>query len=408
MNEMSNGTSFQPISRLEIIGQLRAHLTDVMPEAETLWATQRPTEQNADDRRRPLARALRLPGRQTIENPIAFRGHLAIDSAQAYGLLRERFASLGYTPLLRNQEGFDFVIAIPYLFESKEGSKSTPRKWVPNLVLLLITLLTTTLMGAVMEQAEQLMANPRLLFQQPSLILTGIPAALTIMSILGIHELSHYVVARKHGLETTLPFFIPVPFGFGTFGAIIRIRTPWENRNALFDVGVAGPLAGLLVAFPLFFLGLMLSPARPPIPEGTPLGSPLLLRGIEELVYAIRGIPPEHEIYVNAMTFAAWFGLVVTGFNLLPVGQLDGGHVAYAVLGRWGKAVGIATLVGLVVLGTFVWSGWYVWAAFIFLSGWQHPAPLNALQPLGRKRLILGILVFILTALLFTPAPFPI
>jgi Zn-dependent protease len=171
---------------------------------------------------------------------------------------------------------------------------------------------------------------------------------------------------------------------------------------------VAGPLAGLLIAFPLFFVGLMLSPARPPIPEGTSLGSPLLLRGIEELVYAIRAIPPEHEIYVNAMTFAAWFGLVVTGFNLLPVGQLDGGHVSYAVLGRWGKTVGILTLVSLVALGTFVWSGWYVWAAFIFLSGWQHPAPLNALEPLGRKRMILGILVFVLTALLFTPAPFPI
>jgi membrane-associated protease RseP (regulator of RpoE activity) len=407
MNETPNGTSFQPISRLEIIGQLRAHLTDIMPEAETLWATQRAAEENANDRR-PLARVLRLPGRQTIENPIAFRGHLATDSAQAYGLLRGRFAGLGYTPLLRHQEGFDFVIAIPYVFGSKEGSKATPRKWVPNLVLLLITLLTTTLMGAIMEQSELLMANPRLLFQQPWLILTGIPASLTIMSILGIHELAHYFVARRHGLETTLPFFIPIPFGFGTFGAIIRIRTPWENRKALFDVGVAGPLAGLLIAFPLFFVGLMLSPARPPIPEGTSLGSPLLLRGIEELVYAIRAIPPEHEIYVNAMTFAAWFGLVVTGFNLLPVGQLDGGHVSYAVLGRWGKTVGILTLVSLVALGTFVWSGWYVWAAFIFLSGWQHPAPLNALEPLGRKRMILGILVFVLTALLFTPAPFPI
>jgi membrane-associated protease RseP (regulator of RpoE activity) len=138
-----------------------------------------------------------------------------------------------------------------------------------------------------------------------------------------------------------------------------------------------------------------------------PLGSPLLLRWMEEVVYAIRGIPQDHEIYVNAMTFAAWFGLVVTGFNLLPVGQLDGGHVAYAALGRWARGLGIVVLAALVVLGTMAWSGWYVWAAFIFFSGWQHPAPLNALAPLGRGRTILSIVVLALLVLLFTPAPFP-
>lgn len=258
-----------------------------------------------------------------------------------------------------------------------------------------------------MEQGERLMSNPMLFFQKPWLILTGIPASLTIMGILGVHELAHYFVARKHGLVTTLPYFIPVPFGFGTFGAIIRIQTPWENRKALFDVGLAGPLAGLLVALPLFFVGLLSSPAQPPIPEGTPLGSPILLQWVEKAVYAIRDIPEDYEIYVNAMTFAAWFGLVVTGFNLLPVGQLDGGHVAYALLGRWGKTLGIIVLATLVILGAMAWQGWFVWAAFIFFSGWQHPAPLNALAPLGKKRVILGVLVFILTILLFTAAPFP-
>ena len=388
-------------SRLETIGQLRAQIVDVMPDAETMWHTAvqpaRPGWAGRMARRAP-----------PMEAPPAFRGHLSVEPDQAYGFLKERFAKLGYTPLLRRQGEHDLIVALAHLFPDGAQAKQQSVRWVPNILLLLLTIVSTTIMGAIMEQSAGLMKNPMLLFQQPALILTGIPASLTIMGILGVHELSHYFVARRHGLETTLPYFIPVPFGFGTMGAIIRIRTPWQNRKALFDVGVAGPLGGLLVALPLFFLGLMTSPHQLPIPEGTALGSPLLLRWIEDAVYAIRGIPKEHEIYVNAMTFAAWFGLVVTGFNLLPVGQLDGGHVAYAVLGRWARVLGVIVLGSLIILGMWMWNGWYIWAAFIFLSGWQHPAPLNALAPLGGKRLALGLLIFVLIVLLFTPAPFPI
>lgn len=373
---MNETPSFESTSRLELIGQLRSRLVDLLPDAETLW-------------------------NQSNDSTVAFRGHLVVDSDQAYPLLRERLAEIGYTPLLRNHEGYDVIVAIRHVF------KSRPTGWVVNLILLLLTLCTTTLMGAVMEQAERLLVNPLLLFQKPWLLLTGVPAALTIMGILGVHELAHYFVARKHKLDTSLPYFIPVPFGFGTFGAIIRIRTPWENRRALFDVGLAGPLAGIVVALPLFFVGLLISPIKTPMPDATTLGSPVLLRWIEELVYMIRGIPEGYDIYVNAMTFAAWFGLVVTGFNLLPVGQLDGGHVAYALLGRWAQVLGIVVIVSLVILGASVWNGWYIWAIFILFSGWQHPAPLNAVAPLGQTRTFAGILVLILTALLFTPSPFP-
>jgi Zn-dependent protease len=399
MNQEETGFP-ESTSRLELIGQLRAQIVDVMPDAETLWRVAAEPPRGWAGR---LARRV-----QPAEGPPTFRGHLAVEPDQAYNTMRARFATLGYTPLLRRHGDHDLVIALPHVFPDGTQARLPPARWVPNVLLLLLTIVTTTLMGAVMEQGELLVQNPLLLLQRPALILTGIPASLTIMGILGVHELGHYFVARRHGLETTLPYFIPVPFGFGTFGAIIRIRTPWQNRKALFDVGLAGPLAGLLVALPLFFVGLMTSPHQPPIPEGMPLGSPLLLRWMENAVYAIRGIPEHHEIYVNAMTFAAWFGLVVTGFNLLPVGQLDGGHVAYAVLGRWAKALGIVVLGALLVLGIWAWSGWYMWAAFIFLSGWQHPAPLNALAPLGRRRIIVGILVFVLIVLLFTPAPFPI
>lgn len=374
--EYDNTSVNEPTSRLELIGRLRERLTDILPDAETLWSRRN-------------------------ETTFAFRGHLTVDPDHAYALLRTRFAELGYTPLLREQDGYTLVIALPRVFASK------PTSYVVNLILLILTFLTTTLMGAVMEQGELLLENPRLFFERPLLLLTGIPASLTIMAILGVHELAHYFVARRHNLDSSLPYFIPVPFGFGTFGAIIRIRAPWENRKALFDVGIAGPLAGFIVALPLFFVGMMLSPAQPPIPGSQPLGSPLLLKWIEDLVYLIRGIPPDHEIYVNAMTFAAWFGLIVTGFNLLPVGQLDGGHVAYAMLGRWASTLGLFVLLTLFVLGAVMWNGWLVWGAFILISGWQHPAPLNALTPLGKKRFFLGLMLWGLTFLLFTPNPFP-
>ena len=367
----------ESLSRLETIGHLRARLVDVMPDVETIWDW-------------------RGGG-----DSFMFRGHLVVDSAKAYSLVRARFGEVGYTPLFRRQGDYDLVIAVRYVAQPQAD------RWVVNLVLLMLTVVTTTLMGMLMEQGDRLLNDPTLVLREPWIVFSGVPASLTIMSILGIHELAHYFAARRHGLETSLPYFIPVPFGFGTFGAIIRIRTPWESRKALFDVGLAGPLAGIVVALPIFFFGLLISPASPPLPDGMPLGSPLLLRWMEDLVYRIRGIPADYDIYVNAMTFAAWFGLVVTGFNLLPVGQLDGGHVAYALLGRWSRAVGGAVLVALLLLGWRAWSGWYVWAAFILFSGWQHPAPLNALEPLGLKRTVIGVLAFVLAAFLFTPAPFP-
>lgn len=362
------------ISRLETIGRLRACILPVLPDAETLW-------------------------NQSDQHSVLFRGHLSADADTAFAQLRQSLAGLGYTPILRHQDGYDVVIAIRHVFQAGAN------RWVINLVLFLLTLCTTTVMGAWMEQYEQVGDNVGRLFQQPRLLLAGLPAALTIMGILGVHELAHYFVARRYGLDTTLPFFIPVPLGFGTFGAIIRIRTPWENRKALFDVGIAGPLAGFLVALPIFVIGMFTSPIKPIPPDAAMLGSPLLLQWIENWVEALRGVPPGYDTYLNAMSFAAWFGLVVTGFNLLPVGQLDGGHVAYAVLGPWTRYLGSLVMLILLGLGLFMWNGWFVWAAFIMLSGWQHPAPLNTLAPLGRKRKLIALLALFLLILLFTPTP---
>jgi membrane-associated protease RseP (regulator of RpoE activity) len=369
-------------SRLETVAQLRAQLAGILADAETLWET-------APKRR----------GAQVLR----FRGHMIAAPEEGYPLLRQRFAALGYTPILRQEGEYQVVTALPIVFAS-----STPKRWWINLVLFLLTIASTTLVGAVLEQELPFDESLMHLFQNPRLLLSGIPASLTIMGILTVHEFGHYFAARKHGLDSSLPYFIPLPFGLiGTMGAIIRMRTPWEDRDALFDVGAAGPLAGIAIALPLFFIGLMVSPALPPQPDGMPLGTPLLLRWMEDVVYVLRGIPQDYDIYVNSWAFTAWFAVFVSGLNLLPIGQLDGGHVAYAVLGDRMRVLSTGVIAVLGALGIFLWSGWYMWIGFSFLSGWMHPPPLNALAPLSKTRRILGYCVFALMVLLFTPAPFP-
>ena len=382
----------EPTSRLEAVGQLRAQLTDIMPDAQTVW-------NQGTTQMRPTARWGRAPQAQ---NNMTFRGHLAMDPTEAYGLLRERFAELGYTPVFRRQGDEDLIIAIPVVF------KPQATRWVPNAVLLVLTLMTTTLMGTILETGELFIEQPQLLFQRPWLVLIGVPYSLTLMGILGVHELAHYLVSRIHGLDASLPYFIPLPIAFGTLGAIIRTRAPWENRKALFDVGIAGPVAGLVVALPVFFAGLLRATPMPPTADGMALGAPFLLQWMESWVHVFRDIPAGYDLYIDTMTFAAWYGIIVTGFNLLPVGQLDGGHVVYAVLGRWARLVGGVVVAAIVVLGIVGMKGWLIWATFILLSGWRHPPPLNALEPLGWKRVVGGALVLVLMVVLFSPAPFPI
>ena len=377
-------------SRLEVVAQLRAELIGILENVETVWHTPSPHPQ-----------AKRLFGSRT---PISFRGDLIADPEEGYKQIRERFESLRYTPTMREEDGQVIVTALPVVF-----GRSIPERWWINLVLYVLSILSTMFVGALLEQEQPELADAVMaLLREPRLILNGLPASLTIMGILTVHELGHYFAARKHGLNSSLPYFIPLPFGLiGTMGAVIHMRTPWQDRDALFDVGAAGPLAGIAVALPLFFIGMMLSPAEPPQAIGTELGAPLLLGWMEDLVYVLRGIPEDYVIYVNSWTFTAWFALFVSGLNLLPIGQLDGGHVAYAVLGDRMRIVTGAVVALVGVLGLILWQGWFAWIFFSLLSGWQHPPPLNALSRLSPGRQKLGIVVFALMVLLFTPSPFP-
>jgi membrane-associated protease RseP (regulator of RpoE activity) len=229
------------------------------------------------------------------------------------------------------------------------------------------------------------------------------------MLILGVHELGHYVAAQFHGVRATLPYFIPFPFGgIGTLGAFIAIRSPMKNRRVLFDIGLSGPLAGLMVAVPMMVLGLLLSTDYVPnYVRGLTLdylGSSIMVNFI---VDALTDIPPGQTLVPHPIFFAAWLGFFLTGINLLPVGQLDGGHAAYALFGRYAHMLAIVIFAALLVAGFFLSSNWFIWAFFILFGGLRHPPPMNDISGVGPWRWLVGLLTMVLFVLIVMPVPFP-
>jgi membrane-associated protease RseP (regulator of RpoE activity) len=238
-------------------------------------------------------------------------------------------------------------------------------------------------------------------------LLAGLPFTVTLLGILGIHELGHYVAARLHGVRASLPYFIPMPFGLGTLGAFISIRSPMRDRKVLFDIGVAGPLAGFAAALPLFVLGILLSANDivPVVHTRTidSLGTSILSRALTGLFL---DIPEGRTLLLHPVYFAAWLGFFLTGINLLPVGQLDGGHAIYALTGRFAYGVGLVTFALLLLAGFFLSANWYVWSFFVILGGLRHPPPLNAISGVGTTRQLIGVGLILLFILIFIPAPF--
>ncbi|HKZ68448.1 MAG TPA: site-2 protease family protein [Anaerolineales bacterium] len=332
---------------------------------------------------------------------VVFIGRLLTTADDAYHVLRERFRRLGYTPFLRRENGEDYVVA-------QRGvsifSASNP---LINFLLLLATVITTTFAGAGFArvdawgalQAAITVGDFTGLF---TALAAGAPFALTLLLILGVHEMGHYIAGRIHGVNVTLPYFIPVPFGLGTFGAFIQLKSPVENRRALFDVGLAGPVAGFLVAVPLMIFGLLASNIVPAV-GGERLGVSIL---VEWLVNVVRPHPEGYALALNPIAIAAWFGMLVTGFNLLPMGQLDGGHVAYAVLGKAARPLAYLTFGALILMGFTLWSGWWTWALFTLFTGLRHAEPLNDITPLDPVRKFIGVLTLIWFLLIITPKPF--
>ncbi len=325
------------------------------------------------------------------DNAILYYGYLGVDAEEAFARIRPRFEREGFTPMLRRFRGYDVVVAIPGVIHPR------PTNPIINLLLFLATVVTTVWAGSFLA------APPRAAMDvfDPARLLQGIPFAAALLLILGVHELGHFFVARYHGVDVTLPYFIPVPFGLGTFGAFIQLRSPVENRKALFDVGIAGPLAGFLVAVPLMIVGLMLSDVVPRPPRT--MGASLLVRWLADWV---QPHGPGEALRLHPVALAAYIGLWVTAMNLLPVGQLDGGHVAYSALGSAFRYVAIGMLILMLVLGWQVWQGWFIWAAFVAFTGVDHPPPLNDLTQLDLKRYALFALAIGLFVITFVPRPF--
>jgi membrane-associated protease RseP (regulator of RpoE activity) len=285
-----------------------------------------------------------------------------------------------------------------------------PQPIVRHLVLFVATLLMTTLVGTAHYygfQADFTDQGPAL--QGWTSYLNGLWYSGAILGILGAHEFGHYYACRYYRVDASLPYFLPAPFLLtGTLGAFIRIRQPIPNKRELFDIGIAGPIAGFLVALPVLLLGVSLSHVVR-IPEtftGLELGEPLLLKGMMWMVF---GSPPEgYSVNLHPTAFAGWFGLLATALNLFPIGQLDGGHISYAVLGRRSTQVTYATLLCLIGL-SFVSSSWIVWTVLtvgmLFAFGPRHPRTYDEDMPLDRGRLWLAAFAVLMFVLCFTPAP---
>ena len=229
-----------------------------------------------------------------------------------------------------------------------------------------------------------------------------------ILILLG-HEMGHYLVSRRYGINATLPFFLPLPLPpFGTFGAVIRMENTVSSRKALFDTGVAGPLISLLLSIPAIVIGLKLSKVVPvsPIKEGMlRLADPLLFSFIQRLV--LGEISENYEIYLHPIGFAGWVGLFVTSLNLLPIGQLDGGHIAYGLFGRRSRAIFLIAIAVMAFITVFYNPGWFLLLILIILFGFRHPPPIDDITPLDWKRKLMGGVVFLAFLFSFTPAPFP-
>ena len=274
--------------------------------------------------------------------------------------------------------------------------------------LFLLTVFTTLWAGAYQTNTSPFQGAWQFLVNNPRVLGDGVPFAATLLGILVTHELGHYVLSRIHRVPASLPLFIPGPPHFiGTFGAIIRMRGPIMNRKALFDIGVAGPIAGFVVAVIALVIGLRLSRVIPTEASyGLHLGEPLLLQFMSWLV--IGSLPPTADVVLHPIGFAAWFGLFVTSLNLIPIGQLDGGHVAYALWGARQRTMAFAIIPILIILGFVGWPGWFLWAGMAGIWGLAHPPVMDPDVALGRPRVLVGWVALAIFVLTFAPVPFSV
>jgi membrane-associated protease RseP (regulator of RpoE activity) len=353
-----------------------------------------------------------------------YRGQLVSeDTAAAYDQLAESLKPYKVMPLFRLEQGRQVIYLAPSRPDPAPGKIST------NIILFVLTVFSVMFAGAQPEGpipndlVGQLMVLAKSIF-------TGWPFALSLLAILVAHEFGHYLMSRHHNTPATLPYFIPFPFSpLGTMGAAILMRGIPRNKRILFDIGVAGPLAGLVVAIPVLFLGLSLSTlgSIDPNPTGFIEGNSLLYLLAKFIVfgkllpspvepqgilywiqYFFTGRPVPFggtDVFIHPVAFAGWAGILVTALNLIPAGTLDGGHVIYSLFGDKARKAFPYILGVLAVLGMF-WSGWWLWAVLLLWLGRVHAEPLDQITPLDPRRRAIAGLVIVIFFLVFMPVPF--
>lgn len=361
---------------------------------------------------------------------IRLRGRLLTPSHRAYPQIAKRLRGMDYTAVLRHDpdSNQDVLLATPGVLPQESGT----RPWL-NILLFVLTILSTLFVGATWSDQVPPSADTVWILKH---LWVGWPFALSLMVILTGHELGHYFAGRFYRVPVSLPYFIPLPLPpLGTMGAVILMKGRSVNRRQMLTVGLAGPLTGFVLAVPILLLGLSLSTVQPmtaPEPgtmvflEGNSLlylllkfsifgqilpGSGMLssLPGaLDQIGAALFGTFPidrGYDVFVHPVALAGWAGLLVTGLNLLPVGQLDGGHILYSLIGQRARMLTWPVIGLLLVMGFFLWSGWYVWAALLFLFGRSHPEPLDDVTRLDLPREVLAIVMLVLFVLIFTPLP---
>jgi membrane-associated protease RseP (regulator of RpoE activity) len=344
----------------------------------------------------------------TEENGVRlFRGELREAPETAYAHLKSAF-SADTVPLLQEDERLGAAIVLMPRPVEEARLERPVRPWL-HWTLFALTVATTTWAGAAHQGVN--------LLREPERFAVGLPYSLGLLAILGVHELGHYFTALRHGIRVTPPYFIPLPFALGTFGAFIQMRSPTENRRALFDVAVAGPLAGLVIAIPALLIGLQSSgvvsgmalhaddgtPVR--FIGGTSVGSSLLFALLAKLALP-EALNYGCVVQLSPLAFAGWLGLFITGLNLIPIGQLDGGHMTRAMFGtRTGMGIGRVAMWSLILLALFVWPGLMTWAIIIFFLAGNPMPPLDDMTPISSGRMWLGYATFAILALIVVPVP---
>jgi membrane-associated protease RseP (regulator of RpoE activity) len=343
---------------------------------------------------------------------IICKGQLRTTPTVAYQQIRENIeAQFGDRFLVVFQDGGNgkpFFALVPNPQVRPERQGSTQRLTRPGLALGLLaaTLFTTTLVGVGIANADI-----AALQSDPAVLLSGLPYSLALMTILGIHELGHYLTARFYKIRATLPYFIPIPFFLGTFGAFIQMRSPVPNRKALFDVSIAGPLAGFVATLPLLMWGLAHSNVVP-LPEQPGMLDPdalnpnysLLLALLSKLALGTQ-LSADKAIDLHPVALAGFLGLIVTALNLMPVGQLDGGHIVHAMFGQR-TAIAIGQIARFLLLGlSLVQPGFLVWAIILFFMPIADEPALNDVSELDNKRDLWGLLALGLLVIIILPAP---